>query len=72
MSDEEQFAVGGDSGSLVYAKHDEKIVPLGFDYDSIEYRSHAWLLWSWCQEIYDSLNAEPVFCVNPGCKYAAQ
>ncbi|KUL89295.1 hypothetical protein ZTR_03791 [Talaromyces verruculosus] len=71
-SDEEPFAVGGDSGSLVYAKHDGKVVPLGIHRGSIEYHSHACSVWSWCREIYQSLNAELVFCMQPDCEYAAQ
>lgn len=71
-SDEEPFAVGGDSGSLVYAKHDGKVVPLGIHRGSIEYHSHACSLWSWCREIYQSLNAELVFCMQADCEHAAQ
>lgn len=72
VSDEKPFAVSGDSGSLVYARHDGMIVPLGIHYGSEENESYAWLLWSWCREIYETLNAELVFCVYPECPYAAK
>lgn len=72
ISPSEPFAEDGDSGSLVFAKHNGKIVPLGIHYGSEEGVSHAWLLWSWCCEIQESLNADLLFCVHPKCEYAAQ
>jgi hypothetical protein len=72
ISPSEPFAEDGDSGSLVFAKHNGKIVPLGLHYGSKEGVSRAWLLWSWCCEIQESLNADLLVCVHPKCEYAAQ
>jgi hypothetical protein len=66
LSYDELFTDSGDSGSLVYAEQEGKIVPLGIHVGSSEGRSYAWLLWSWCDELYTWLNAYLIFdlCVS--------
>jgi hypothetical protein len=50
-SPNEPFATGGDSGSLVWAKDGEVIVPLGIHCGSEGTISYSLSLWSFCKEI---------------------
>lgn len=71
ISPGEPFADYGDSGSFVFAKRNGKIVPIGLHYSSKEGVSRAWLLWSWGNEIQESLNSDLIFCTRANCDYAA-
>lgn len=69
------FSDDGDSGSLVYAlrvRHGrEFIVPLGILQGSNgSNQSRAWLLASWCDEIYLHLDWELLFCHPLLCSHA--
>lgn len=63
----EPFAVAGDSGSLVWAKDGETIIPLGMHYGSEEMTSYSLSLQSFCQNISDLLDADLFFCVPDEC-----
>lgn len=69
LSPEKPFARDGDSGSLVYAKKNGKIVPLGTHHGSDEglRLSYAYLLWSWCEELYRKLGLRLTFCPPGRC-----
>lgn len=56
------FAAGGDSGSLVFAKEGDIVIPLGIHCGSSEMSSYALSLWSICEKISDSLDADLFFC----------
>ncbi|PGH05278.1 hypothetical protein GX51_02999 [Blastomyces parvus] len=64
---ETPFAESGDSGSLVYAKHEGTIVPLGMHCGSEDTTNYAISLWSFCEEISDALDADLLFCDNDEC-----
>lgn len=66
-SPEEQFAVGGDSGSLTWAKDEETIIPLGLHCGSAGTISYSLSLQSICQNISDLLDADLLFCVSEEC-----
>lgn len=65
LSPAQPFAAPGDSGSLVYAKRDNVIVPFGIHYGSKGCVSYAYLLWFWCEEVSCWLKADLHFC-DPG------
>ncbi|KNG81215.1 hypothetical protein ANOM_010331 [Aspergillus nomiae NRRL 13137] len=71
LSPDEPFAQDGDSGSLVYARHHGKTVPLGIHYGSDEGLrvSYSYLLWSWCEEIDNKLDLRLTFCSPGRCRY---
>jgi hypothetical protein len=67
-SPNEPFATGGDSGSLVWAKDGEEvIVPLGIHIGSEGTISYSLSLWSFCEEISTSLDADLFFCDLNDC-----
>jgi hypothetical protein len=68
-SPDEPFVAGGDSGSLVYAKDEEVIVPLGIHIGSNGTISHSLFLWSICEEISASLDADLFFCDPDVCTF---
>jgi hypothetical protein len=70
-SPDEPFAAGGDSGSLVYAKDEEVIVPLGIHIGSNGTISYSLSLWSICEEISTSLDADLFFCDPDVCTFFA-
>lgn len=67
LSREDPFAEDGDSGALVYAKHENKMVPLGIHYGSKEGTSYSYLLGSWCRELEARLDAQLRFCQSAHC-----
>ncbi|KAI1960905.1 hypothetical protein LOZ45_006837 [Ophidiomyces ophidiicola] len=60
----DSFSAPGDSGSLVFAEINRKIIPLGIHYGSDSDESYAYLLYSWFSEIELVLDCDAYFC-NP-------
>ena len=67
----EPFTIGGDSGSLVWARQGDVIIPLGLHCGSTGTTSFALSLWSFCEEISSSLDADLFFCDSAECGPAA-
>ncbi|KAM5476748.1 hypothetical protein MauCBS54593_000018 [Microsporum audouinii] len=61
-SAEEPFAEEGDSGSLVFAKDGDYIIPLGIHCGSRGTTSYSLSLWSICEDISTRLDADLFFC----------
>ena len=68
-SPEELFAVSGDSGSLIWAKDGESIIPLGLHCGYDGTISYSLSLQSICQNISDLLEADLLFCVSEECRF---
>lgn len=61
------FAISGDSGSLVFARDGDVIVPLGLHCGTEDTVSYSLSLQSLCQTISDLLDADLVFCAPDEC-----
>lgn len=66
-SPETPFALDGDSGSLVWARDGETIIQLGVHIGSEDTTSFSLSLWSFCQEISDSFDADLFLCSSDVC-----
>ena len=67
LSPSQPFAEDGDSGSLVYAKANGHIIPLGIHAGSIGDLSTAYLLHSWWEEFEFLIDADIYFCDPSRC-----
>lgn len=63
-SPDEPFSAPGDSGSLVYALFNDKVVPLGIHHSADGDESYAYLLYSWFTEIESILDCDVYFCAS--------
>ncbi len=65
LSPDQPFAESGDSGSLVFAKVDSHVVPLGIHYGSVGGISKAYMLHSWWEEMEKLFGDADIYLCNP-------